>query len=259
MVAALRAALALAKRVPWYVWVIVVLAGTLVAKDALHRREVAGLEADRAAIALDLSNARAANDTLSNVAGTYSRALQQAEIRADSLAAAMKATPKVIATARLELPPVEASIPATVTVDSMDVRTVQGEIHRPPFHIGIKATVPAPPLQASIQVGAYLDPLDLTVGIGCNEPDENGVRSIRFSVKPSWGEIRTIDGTATPDVCNGALLTLPGADRGGSWVPDAMQLAGALVTGYALADDNSTALMVGLGSAGLGTLWKYLR
>lgn len=132
------------------------------------------------------------------------RALQVA-LERDSVDELLRTETRVRARVQAQLASVDTTAAAVVTTDSAQpgVRFAKWDLREPPFTIDAAVAVPPAPDSARISLGIQIDPVELTVRLGCEDLPGRPIRAARVSMEgPEWLQVGTLDGEASPDVCN---------------------------------------------------------
>lgn len=175
------------------VLVAALIAMVVAAQAYKHRAEELAFEAD--SLGLEILNQEARHDSTVIRIGTAIRVLaQQHAITVDSLQS------------ELGLARVRASGDVQVQVDTQTVvQVIQLDstftLDQPPFHL-VAQIQSGPPV--TIRGTFSLDPIPLSVAVGCSEPTE--VRDLRHAMVtvdgPDWASVSLSNVSAEPDVCN---------------------------------------------------------
>lgn len=176
-------------------------------------RELEAAEAEARAGALVRDSLEAVADTIrrhylsADSARTVAeRRAVQAEIERDSVDALLDTESRVRARLQARIASVDTTAGAVVTQDSTqpDVRFARWpNLRAEPLTISAQVSVPPAPDTARIRMRVRIDPVNLTVRLGCERLDGPGVDAARVSVEgPPWLDIDSLDGRADPDVCN---------------------------------------------------------
>lgn len=187
--------------------------------------QVRDARAERDAALLRVDSAEAAADTTREVLlaalGDHARWFERRAVQVrgdvrDSLSAELERVTR--AHARLEVrfdsvaADVTAAAPAEELGDSLDTRTATWDVRRPPVRAIVQVWVPKPPADPRLRFTASVDPVPMSVRVGCNAaPAEGGIRPATVSVTtPPWAEVRVVGASQSADVCNPHLsVTAP--------------------------------------------------
>lgn len=145
--------------------------------------------------------------------GVERRAIQQQQ-RADALDRALgrERIARVEATARVaQLETILAGAP--VREDST-ARVADFTVRQAPYTVTATATLPRPPLTASLRLGVTLDPIPLHLRLGCGPADRSGIRPASATlIGPTWADLQLGTVEQSPDLCHSPALTSKGPSR----------------------------------------------
>jgi len=168
----------------------------------------------------------AAVDTTRYEAGVWQRRLLQAEITRDSLDRLLKQRPAVRIVTVVQVDTVRETVEAPVTGDT--IRRATFRLRQPPFTLGASVALPAPPATGTLTADIALDPLPLSLRIGCGEA-RGGIRPATASIEaPPWARISLDQVQGRPEVCNPQTTT-----RSTPWWAVLLGVGGGLLAGAA--------------------------
>jgi hypothetical protein len=139
----------------------------------------------------------------------------QAEAERDRIDRALGWERRVTSTLLVVVAELRDSLQAAVSVDSADVRRASWRVRQGPWTADVDVAVPAPPDSATLRLSVALDPVGVTVRVGCGGASAGGgVRPAQVAVEgPPWAALALSGAVVSPDVCSPIVPELRGASR----------------------------------------------
>ena len=184
----------------------------------------AGLVVDSMQVAVDVARevTALAHRQLGDSTRAWQRRTEQHALEQDALERQLRIEARARVSAEARVRALQDSATAPVTVGAGDVRSARWTIHQPPFQVEASAELPPPPARGTLQVNVALDPLPLTVRLGCRD---GAVVPQAWAVVtgPEWATLELGTVEQVPGICGG-VVALP-SYRVPAWAP---AVAGAL-------------------------------
>lgn len=181
------------------------------ARDAAAERiRSADLRADSIAAAADTTRV-IYRDSLQLV----TRRAVQAEVEKDRIDRALGLERRVTSTLSLVIDSLRTQRYAAVDVDSADARHASWHVREEPWTADIEVVLPTPPDSATLRLALALDPVGVTVRVGCGRaPAGGGVRPAEVAVEgPLWARLELSGVVLDPEVCSPAFAAPRGPSR----------------------------------------------
>lgn len=202
---------------------------------------VQGLRSEVADLREDLRSSRLATDSVEAVADStrevlvgwqdstrfWQRRAVQTGLERDSLDEALAQESRARAALQVTVRTYRDSLRATqgVTEDRAGTRRATFRRYREPFQLDARVVVPPPPDTASMTFGIRMDPIPLTLRIGCALDSGRDVVPANITLgTPPWAEARLEDVVQDDEVCN----PIPPEPHRPSFLDEAQVWAGRL-------------------------------
>lgn len=206
------------RKVPVWGWVLVALllyVGTLNLQLAsvTRQRDAERWRVDLLEAARDTTRLRLVR-TRDSLLRVFQRRVIQEKQRADALDRALGLERRLRVAASVRFDSALAQVAGTPTIaDSDGDRSSQFHLRQPPYTVDATAVLPPPPEQGRLVVAVRLDPLPLSLRIGCG-PAVRGVRPATASlVVPPWATVVLDSLSQAPEVCLSPLAQTPPKKR----------------------------------------------
>lgn len=214
----MHALLTFLRKIPVWGWVILtllVIIGTqnLQLAQVTRQRDSERWRVDSLEAARDTTRLRIVR-TRDSVLRVFQRRVIQERQRGDQLDQALQQERRLRVVASLRFDSVLAQVAGTPTfADSDGDRSSQFHLRQPPFTVDATAVLPPPPEQGRLVVAVRLDPLPLSLRIGCG-PAVRGVRPATASlVVPPWATVSLDSLSQSPEVCLSPIAQEPPKKR----------------------------------------------